>query len=95
MRVFDLDGRLSGVWSGSFTRDLDFDAAGRILDFKNSDTPVYLAYTFDAEHYKNRNLIERFFCLIKQFGRIATRYDKLASRYSSFISLTASFIWLA
>ena len=33
---------------------------------------------FDRDHYKNRNLIERFFCRIKQFRRIATRYDKLA-----------------
>jgi transposase len=49
---------------------------------------------FDAEQYKNRNLIERFFCRIKQFRRIATRYEKLASRYSAFIALAASFIWL-
>ena len=49
---------------------------------------------FDQDHYKNRNLIERFFCRIKQFRRIATRYEKLASRYSSFIALAASFIWL-
>ncbi|GHT96384.1 hypothetical protein AGMMS49545_21200 [Betaproteobacteria bacterium] len=50
---------------------------------------------FDRERYKNRNLVERFFCRIKQFRRIATRYDKLAERFSSFIALTASFIWLA
>lgn len=49
---------------------------------------------FDRERYKNRNLVERFFCRIKQFRRIATRYDKLAERFSSFIALTASFIWL-
>lgn len=50
---------------------------------------------FDRHQYKHRNLIERFFCRIKQFRRIATRYDKLASRFSAFIALTASFIWLA
>ena len=49
---------------------------------------------YDKVQYKNRNLIERFFCRIKQFRRIATRYEKLASRYSSFIALAASFIWL-
>jgi transposase len=49
---------------------------------------------FDAGHYKNRNLVERFFCRIKQFRRIATRYEKLASRYSAFVALAASFIWL-
>ena len=29
--------------------------------------------TIDQHRYKNRNLIERFFCYIKQFRRIATR----------------------
>jgi transposase len=50
---------------------------------------------FDKHRYKNRNLVERFFCRIKQFRRIATRYDKLAQRFSSFIALAASIIWLA
>jgi transposase len=50
---------------------------------------------FDSEHYKNRNLIERFFCRIKQFRRVATRYDKLVSRFDSFIALASAFIWLA
>ena len=50
---------------------------------------------FDQHLYKNRNLVERFFCRIKQFRRIATRYDKLAERFSSFVALTAAVIWLA
>lgn len=51
--------------------------------------------TIDQHLYKNRNLIERFFCRIKQFRRIATRYDKLAERFASFVALAASVIWLA
>jgi transposase len=51
--------------------------------------------TYDRHLYKSRNLIERFFCRIKQFRRIATRYDKLAERFASFIALGASVIWLA
>lgn len=50
---------------------------------------------FDRHQHKNRNLIERFFCRIKQFRRIATRYDKLAERFASFIALCAAVIWLA
>jgi len=50
---------------------------------------------FDRHHYKNRNVVERFFCRIKHFRRIATRYDKLADRFASFVALTASVIWLA
>jgi transposase len=34
----------------------------------------------DEHLYASRNLVERFFCRIKQFRRIATRYDKLSER---------------
>jgi transposase len=47
---------------------------------------------FDAEKYKNRYLVELFFCLIKQFRRIAIRYQKPASRYWAYITLIASLI---
>jgi hypothetical protein len=50
---------------------------------------------YDKHLYKNRNLVERFFCRIKQFSRIATRYDKLAERFASFVPLAAAVIWLA
>jgi transposase len=51
--------------------------------------------SFDRHRYRDRNLVERFFCRVKQFRRIATRYEKLAGRYSAFIALVAAFIWLA
>ncbi|OZI14887.1 hypothetical protein CE195_05565, partial [Sodalis-like symbiont of Philaenus spumarius] len=44
--------------------------------------------------YASRNLIERFFCRIKQFRCVTTRYDKLSERFASFVALTAAFIWL-
>ena len=50
---------------------------------------------FDRHLYKDRNLVERFFCRIKQFRRVATRYDKLAERFASFVALAAAVIWLA
>jgi transposase len=50
---------------------------------------------WDRQVYKDRNLIERFFCRLKQFRRIATRYDKLAQRYASIVTLGASFVWLS
>lgn len=49
---------------------------------------------FDRHIYKDRNLIERFFCRIKQFRRIATRYDKLAQSFLSFVHLACAFVWL-
>ena len=50
---------------------------------------------WDAHQYKHRNLIERFFCRLKQFRRIATRYDKLMRRFESFVHLSAALCWLA
>lgn len=50
---------------------------------------------WDRQIYKDRNIIERFFCRLKQFRRIATRYDKLAERYASIVTLGASFVWLS
>ena len=44
--------------------------------------------------YRARNLIERFFNKIKQYGRIATRYDKLAANYLAFIKIAAICLWL-
>ena len=42
--------------------------------------------------YRHRNLVERFFCRIKQYRRIATRYDKLAERFTSFVCLVGAIV---
>jgi transposase len=49
---------------------------------------------FDRELYKERHLIENFFCKLKQFRAIATRYDKTASNFLAAIHLTAATTWL-
>lgn len=36
---------------------------------------------YDADLYKERNIIERFFNKLKQFRRVATRYDKLLANF--------------
>jgi transposase len=48
----------------------------------------------DPAVYRQRNLIERFFCRIKQFRRIATRFDKLARNFLSAVLLAATRLWL-
>lgn len=50
--------------------------------------------TIDYHHYKERHLVENFFCKIKEFRRIATRYDKLESAFAGFICIVAILIWL-
>ena len=49
---------------------------------------------FDRELYKERYLIENFFCKLKQFRAIATRYDKTARNFLAAIHLAAAIIWL-
>ncbi|WP_156665854.1 IS5 family transposase [Rhizobium bangladeshense] len=49
---------------------------------------------YDADLYKERNRIERFFNKLKQFRRVATRYDKLLANFMGFVKLAAIAIWL-
>ena len=48
-------------------------------------------HPFDEDAYRQRNLIERMFCRLKDWRRIATRYDKLASSFAA--ALAAVIIW--
>ena len=47
----------------------------------------------DTQLYRDRNVIERFFCRAKEFRRIATRYDKLAERFAAFVLLVGAVLW--
>ena len=51
-------------------------------------------HAYDKHLYKQRNLVERFFSLIKQCRRIATRYDKLAETFMGFVKLACIMLWL-
>jgi transposase len=48
---------------------------------------------FDAEAYKQRNLIERAFCRIKDWRAIATRYDKTARNFLAGLSLAVTLMF--
>jgi transposase len=45
---------------------------------------------YDAELYKERNIIGRFFNKLKQFRRVATRYDKLLANFMGFVNSSLS-----
>ncbi len=49
-------------------------------------------YPLDKQAYKRRNIVERFFCKLKNWRRVATRYDRLARNYMSAIALAAIII---
>lgn len=48
----------------------------------------------DFALYRERNLVERFFCKIKQYRAIATRYDKLANTFLAAVGLVCILLWL-
>ena len=50
-------------------------------------------HAYDAAAYKQRNLIERMFCRLKDFRRIATRYDKRADAFLSAVFIAAALTW--
>jgi transposase len=50
-------------------------------------------HPFNRPLYRERNLIERMFCRLKDWRRVATRYDKLAAVFASTVYLAAVVTW--
>ena len=48
----------------------------------------------NAEAYRLRNRIERFFNKLKHFRRIATRYDRRACYFLAALHLASAMIWM-
>lgn len=48
----------------------------------------------DAELYKERNAVERFFNRIKHYRRVATRYEKTARNYLAMLHVVSAMVWL-
>lgn len=48
----------------------------------------------DPTLYRQRNLVERFFCKLKHFRRVATRYDKLARNFLAAVALASARLWM-
>jgi transposase len=48
---------------------------------------------YNRRAYRERNLIERMFCRLKDFRRVATRYDKLARNFLAGAIIAAAITW--
>ena len=97
------DALLPHMTANLLIADRAFDADRRVLDRlaaagKSAVIPPrpnrVTPREFDRELYKERHLIENFFCKLKQFRAIATRYDKTARNFLAAIHLAAATIWL-
>ena len=52
-------------------------------------------YHYDKTVYRQRNIIERMFCRLKDWRRIATRFDRNIKNFIAAIALAAAVIWWA
>lgn len=52
-----------------------------------------IQYHYDKTIYKQRNIIERMFCRLKDWRRIATRFDRNIKTFMGAIALAAAVIW--
>jgi transposase len=48
---------------------------------------------FDPAIYRQRNIIERMFCRLKDWRRVATRFDRKIETFMAAIALAATVIW--
>ena len=49
---------------------------------------------YDAERYRDRNLVERFFNEVKHYRRVATRYEKTARNFLAFVHVASIMVLL-
>ena len=93
---------VEGIEADTMLADKGYDADHLIETMAEAGTDVVIPpkrnrkgqRAYDAELYKERNRIERFFNKLKQFRRVATRYDKLLANFMGFVKLAAIAIWL-
>ena len=48
----------------------------------------------DAGLYKMRNIVERFFCTMKDMRRLATRFEKLTRNFLAMVHIFAIRLWI-
>ena len=93
---------LDQVEPGAFLADKGYDSDVLVATLQERGiTPVIPSKAnrreprkTDFALYRERNLVERFFCKIKQYRAISTRYDKLANTFLAAVALVCVLLWL-
>lgn len=97
------DALLPEMKADTLLADKAYDADARLIEplLAAGKTPVIppkhsrkAQRAYDRDLYKERHLIENFFCRLKQFRAIATRYDKRASNFLAGVYAASSLILL-
>jgi transposase len=100
--VTQAKGLIAGVPAGVVIGDKGYDsrevvaavegqgAEAVIPSRKNAKQPRVI----DADRYKDRSLVERFWAKAKQYRRVATRFDKKAHNFLAFVHLAAIMVLL-
>lgn len=87
----------------NFIADKGYDANSVVqaVEQKNmtvvipSKTNRKIQRDYDRDIYKERHLVENFFCKIKRYRRVATRYEKTAVNFLGFVLFASIRVWLA
>lgn len=80
-----------GYDSDAFVEEIEATGAEAVIPPRsNRNEPR----SYDKEAYKERNVVERFFGLIKQCRRVATRYEKTARNFLAIVQLASIFVLL-
>jgi transposase len=93
-----LDGQTAGgiiadkAYDTNALREMIADAEIEVVIPSKRNRKIQIPH--DAQAYKLRNRIERFFNKLKHFRRIATRYDRRAIYFLAAVQLASSMIWM-
>ena len=52
-----------------------------------------IQYDYDTAIYRQRKIVERLFCRIKDWRRVATRFDRNIKNFMAAIAIAATVIW--
>lgn len=93
---------LSGIIAKYILADKAYDKDSLIIDVENAGATAVIPprrnrlvqRAYDKHLYKERHLIECFFCKLKEFRRVASRYEKLGSTFLAMVTIASCLIWM-
>ena len=98
--TFGVSPLIKGIRFDALLADKAFDSNWIIADMNERGALICISQhprravplQIDTEIYKSRNLIENFFCKLREFKRIAMRADKTDTSFEAMIYVVAALI---